>query len=372
MAASCRLLRVPLTSIPLALALAAVPTCRDLRWADLSPGSRILATQLGITNPNLSSKLAGIDSRTSQRLRDGEFDHLVFYVLQSQSFTSLPPIEPARSNESSAEPRIAAYLRTLDHPQGDRQQYFATLLQGPNPGEVLRREYRRAMRFLYEKEVRCRETSHPQTCIADLYQNRGHSSDTSSQAMIAVRAGLDWIRRQPASIPIRKVLIVGPGVDFAPRTHLREDGPPQVFQPGAVRKSLRTLGLAAGDSTVDCVDINPRVLRYAKAVCSSVYPLNVVTQTLDLPDTARYDLIIATNVLLYMSDAELLLAITSVHSMLRPGGYFLHNDARFAAKVFGDASGLPAVKFGDVIIDHSRRPALTDRFVIHRSHPHAP
>ena len=31
------------------------------------------------------------------RVREGDFDHLVFYLLQSTHFTSLPPIEPALS-----------------------------------------------------------------------------------------------------------------------------------------------------------------------------------------------------------------------------------------------------------------------------------
>jgi hypothetical protein len=30
-------------------------------------------------------------------MREGEFDHLVYYVLQSKSFTSVKPVEPALS-----------------------------------------------------------------------------------------------------------------------------------------------------------------------------------------------------------------------------------------------------------------------------------
>ena len=41
--------------------------------------------------------LAGIEDVTAQRVRDGEWDHVVFYALQSRRFTELPPVEPGVS-----------------------------------------------------------------------------------------------------------------------------------------------------------------------------------------------------------------------------------------------------------------------------------
>ena len=332
---------------------------RPLQWDDLPAPARVLAGQLGITAASFPGRLAEIDRRTGERVQEGEFDHLVYYVLQAKRFTTEPPIEPARSAvayaespshriPSEVERRIADFARIVT-PQGERQQYFARLLAGADPAATLRREYSRAMGFLYAKEVLCRRSENPQQCVAELYENRGHSSDTSEQSLRAIRAGVAWLGK-----PVKRVLIVGPGADFAPRTGLHEDGPPRVYQPAAVAKEWHAM--------VDCADINPRVLDEARGSCSATYRLNLVTETLE---HSGYDLIIATNVLLYMNDAELLLAMNSVRAMLQPGGAFLHNDARFAAKVFGEASGLPAVKFGEVMLDKDRKPPLTDRFVIH-------
>ena len=118
---------------------------------------------------------------------------------------------------------------------------------------------------------------------------------------------------------------------------------------------------------IDCADINPRVLTYARSTCDGTYKLNVITGRLKtLPG---YDLIIATNVLLYLNQPELLLAMNNIRLMLKPGGVFLHNDARFEAKLFGKASGLPAIQFAEVSVDPHHNPPLIDRFVVHLPAP---
>src|SRR5438270_11303512 len=38
-----------------------------------------------------------INTETDRRVREGEFEHLIYYVLQSRSFTREAPIEPAIS-----------------------------------------------------------------------------------------------------------------------------------------------------------------------------------------------------------------------------------------------------------------------------------
>ena len=117
----------------------------------------------------------------------------------------------------------------------------------------------------------------------------------------------------------------------------------RVYQPQVLRKELQASGLAAKDLLVDCVDINPRVLRCSASACSVAAQLNVVT---DRPREGwtRYDLIIATNVLLYMDDRELLLAFHNIRSMLSTNGAFIHNDGRFEIQLFGKAAGLSPVR----------------------------
>src|SRR5579864_4154542 len=66
-------------------------------WNQLPASARTLAAQFGIGSSNFREILAGIDRRTSERLREGYWDHLIFYMLQSRTFTPADPIEPARS-----------------------------------------------------------------------------------------------------------------------------------------------------------------------------------------------------------------------------------------------------------------------------------
>ena len=103
------------------------------------------------------------------------------------------------------------------------------------------------------------------------------------------------------------------------------------------------------------------MIGYAKKVCDDAFVLNAVTQRAD----RKYDLVVATNVLVYMTEGELLLAMNIVRAMLAPGGHFIHNDTRFETKLFGKAAGLPAVQFGTVTLDERRKPPTIDHFVIH-------
>jgi len=337
---------------------------RRPEWSGLTASARAIAAQMGINASNFEQTLAAIDRRTDERLRDGAWDELVFYMLQSRSFTAAESIEPARSAAQfipgllpgqprripdDVQARMTAFLAALAKPSNERMKYFASLV--PARGE-LESQYGRAMEFLYAKEVRCRSSDDPQGCIAELYTNRGLSSDTSLQATRIVEAAAPWVGKP------RRVLIIGPGVDFAPRTALREDGPPHVYQPAQVK---RLFGL----DQVDCVDVNPLVIGYAKGECGAIYRMNIATGFVEAP--TQWDLIIATNVLLYLDDRELMLAMNNVRRMLKPGGIFLHNDARFAVEVFGKACGLPVIRFESVTLDPKRKPPLMDRYILHRS-----
>jgi hypothetical protein len=53
-------------------------------------------------------------------------------------------------------------------------------------------------------------------------------------------------------------------------------------------------------------------------------PLDIVVERID----RRFDLIVVTNVFPYLSDTELLLALTNITAMLAPGGVLLHNEPR--------------------------------------------
>jgi hypothetical protein len=337
--------------------LAAVLVTHTVRWQDLPQTARPIAAELGFTEGNFDERIRQVRGRNQARLREGEVDHLIFYMLQSAEFTKEPPMDSARAamNEAVAR-RMGALIEALRRPSTDRQRYFATLLPA-DPKSFLEAETARVLSWIRKKEVECQSASSPQSCIAALYESRGHSSDTSPQSMAAVKAAFDWLKQNRPS-PIRRVLILGPGADFAPRTGTAA-GAIASYQPAAVRTLLRA------DSVVDCADLNPRVLKTVAGECASTVQLDISVEAIAFNDGAKYDAIIATNLLLYLNQTELFLAMRNIGSMLAPDGVFIHNDSRFEANVFGRAFGIPVIQFGSVVLDAARKPVLTDRFVIH-------
>jgi hypothetical protein len=379
------------------------------------------------------------------RVRDGDVDHLVFYLLQSTHFTSLPPIEPALSAKalvdslstaertsylggSALDPsrvpatvreRIAALLKALDVPVADaRLRYFGELTGTTFPDRTqraaaIRREYQRAMRFVYLKEFVAQRSATPAEAVADLYRSRGLSTDTAVEAGFLVSTGLGILKSLEPDRRIRRVLIVGPGLDLAPRTGLLEDGPPESYQPWAVMDALVTAGLSRmAELSVVGADINPRVVSHLRRSHDVAPTLDFVSEISESAAVAMspeykeyfealgraiagpggagqsqatvdgrlrkrirvsgaaanalsaapldivterlrgesFDLVVATNVLPYFDDTELTLATSNIASMLAPGGVFLHNEARPALDGISRAAGLP--------FEHSRHAVV--------------
>jgi hypothetical protein len=76
-----------------------------------------------------------------------------------------------------------------------------------------------------------------------------------------------------------------------------------------------------GGVLVRAVAIRPE---YASSL--QAHDLNVVAQTLDLPPGRRFDLVVATNVLVYYDRLQQALAMTNIAAMMAPGGIFLANN----------------------------------------------
>jgi hypothetical protein len=393
-------------------------------------------------------------------VREGDLDHLVFYALQSTRFTTLPPIEPALSAKALvdglSEPeretflrtseapraripapvrsRIAAFIRALDSSATDaRVAYFRALVKATFPKRSAREqallgEYLRAMRFLYEKEFVAQRSARAAEAVEELYRSRGLSTDTAVEAGYLVYLGLGVIKSLESDRRIRRVLIVGPGLDLAPRTALLELAPPESYQPWAVMDALLAFGLSRSDDLeVVGADINPRVvdhlrrsrtepptltlvsgiredenvklspeyrdyfarlgravgdaaqdpegangtlhktvrIRQAAAGSLRAERLDVVTERLDGP---TFDLVIATNILPYFDDVELMLALGNIASMLAPGGVFLHNEPRPLVGDVTAAIGLPFEQSRQAVIATVRNAPgpLVDSVWLHR------
>ena len=425
-------------------ALATAAAARSVTWADLTPAVRERLQAAGIAADSFAGRLAAIDRDDRGRVQEGDYDHLVFYVLQSAHFTTLPPIEPALSARqyvgrgpdaeaaaarrvpAAVEARIAAFLKACDSGDADpRLAYFRALVSAAGPGDLRRRlvetQYARAMTFLFEKEF----TSRSPVDTAVLYQARGLSTDTAVEAGYAVYAGLGVMKALDSSRRIRRVLIVGPGMDLAPRTGMLEVGPPESYQPWAVIDALVGLRLSRlDDLEVVAADINPRVVEHLRrapqappllhlvsgigdgdgvtlaagyreyfaalgaavgdaqpaaapaghlartvrvsrdaAAAVQAASLDIVTERFD----QRFDLIIATNILPYFDHVSRLLALSNVAAMLAPGGVFLHNDPRPAVMEDAAAADLVGEQLRQVIIASVRgAPPLADTIVLHR------
>jgi hypothetical protein len=224
------------------------------------------------------------------------------------------------------------------------------------------------------------------------------------------------------------VVIVGPGLDLAPRTGLVDAVPPQSVQPFAIVDSLLSLGLADVSALrVTSLDINPRVVswltearasalsltlasgvaasetvqpsedyrQYAGALGRSIgmstdagargddqarasRRVSVRADVTAMLDARRFDVVtdridlgadlgIVTNLLPYFDDPELTLALASISAMLGPGGILIHNEARGAVGAITTALGLPLVQSRTAIIAAVRGSApLYDSVFVHR------
>jgi hypothetical protein len=410
-----------------------------LTWQDVAPLHNRLETR-GITAATFATYVDRVRQDDARRVREGDLDHLIFYALQSTHFTKLLPIEPALSAKAlveggnrippDARARIRELLKAIESSSTDpRVTYFRALVDSTFPNanareDALLDEYRRAMKFVYDKEFVAQRTG--PDAVADLYRTRGLSTDTAVEAGYVVYHGLGILKSLDPSRQIRRVLIVGPGLDLAPRTSLLEEGPPQSYQPWTVIDALISLRLSRPDDLVVVgADINRRVVSHLLEARSAPPTLTLVTgiqQSSNIRVTNEYreyfrnlgnaighdqsgtvvpghmakrivvrsafgrtvsgeqldivterlsgspfDLVIATNILPYFDDTQLTLAISNVAAMLAPDGVFMHNEPR---PVLGDITEAVGLRFEQLrrvtIASVTDGAPLTDVVMLHR------
>lgn len=412
---------------------------RSIEYRDLEPGARQVLANQGKDARLFPDFIRALNRETEERLRAGESDDLIYFVLQATKFTRRPKIEPALSAREFvrgltpqglesylAGDAVAPLTSKVPANVKERMQDFLRALERPQPDERIRwfqksvpaaqrtlnhlcAEYARTMRFVYQKEIAKGAAG------ASLYQNRGYSSDTRIESSFALSMGLGVLKELDDGFHVRRALIVGPGLDFAPRTDLIDFYPPQSYQPFALADALLASGLAtSAELRIDCVDINDRVLDFirefprrrerrlillrgwdspeydeyfrkegrqigteraiaggksllvAKPIADLIAAekLNVITERLD--PSQRYDLIVATNVLVYFNDLELLLALSNIRSMLGEGGYLIHNELRPKVEEFSRLLEFGPLQARTLRLAGEGSHALFDSFVIHR------
>jgi hypothetical protein len=359
------------------------------------------------------------DRSVRERLVVGEADAVVNLLFFGTSFTGAPRLtaEAMRSGapgaiEAALDRRLADLLDALATRRGgERIALVRALLeaQGVRIGAPKGRE--RAAVWILENVARVRreqsalaaeveragrlpDATSRLAARSTVFRDRGIALDTSLRPAFAIEEALaDALARGLLTKgSVRRVAVVGPGLDFVDKAEGQDFYPPQSLQSLALVDSLLRLGLAdAASLRVTAFDISPLVLdhlrrardraaagegyalqlprpsdgwggplvaywqRLGEAVADAATPvtppttagpvvvravrvrptvvqlvrpvdLNVVYQRLVLPQSERFDLVVATNILVYYDTFEQCLAMANVAVMTAPGGLFLTNN----------------------------------------------
>lgn len=351
--------------------------------------------------------VAARDAHIRRRLEAGDDDSVINLLLFGTSFTRQPrasareilalarqnrlddfvrsPLVQGRIHDlvaGAAAPGPNERLQFVDRVLGratvDRARHLEAGLRG-----VLREYDAYARAPAVERSVR--------------FDDRGLSSDTSIYPGFAIEQALEAVAsmRLAGAGSVRRVAIVGPGLDFTDKREGYDFYPQQTLQPFAVIDSLIRFGLANeadvgvttfdlsqrvnehldavrqrartggayllhlprdttaswtpdlaaywdrfGDGIgeqvspmtpppgVETVDVRAVRVRPARVLAVTPHDLNIVLQRLEpLANEERFDLVVATNLLVYYDVFERSLAFANVAHMLRPGGLFLANNS---------------------------------------------
>jgi len=386
------------------------------------------------------------------RLERGDEDSIVNFLLFGTTFTSLPRalndgarIGGRQRADEIVRGRTADLIAGIASPSGNERLQFVrdvVARRGIDPttatgreqaqvyfGDLLARVAGEIDGYAREIQAVRSKPNGPEFAVrSSLYRTRGLSSDTSIRPDFAIDRALERLSSMGLveAASVRRVGVIGPGLDFTDKAEGYDFYPPQTTQPFSVIDSLRRLGVArTNDLRLTTFDLSARVNRHLEAargradagesyvvvlprdrdgrwrpdligfwknfgsrigedrtltisppdgidlratrirpeVVSSlnVRDLNIVVERLaPLADEDRFDLIVATNILVYYSVFEQSLALANVASMLRPGGLLLSNN------VLVELPTTPLHAIGDTRAIYSEHPDDTDDIVWYR------
>jgi hypothetical protein len=227
------------------------------------------------------------DAEIRARLAQGDEDSLVNFLLFGTSYTRQPRItaqqieEIKQGKHNLIEARADDLAKALAAPGNNERLLFARRLlverKRYNPGTPVSqarvREYLLGAlaRVLGEQAnylsalESARLLGNPVEEFAErsrLYRERGLSSDTSLLPNFAIEESLAKMlgRKLLAAGSVRRVAIIGPGLDFTDKQSGYDFYPQQTIQPFAIIDTLLRLGLARADALhVTTFDLSPRV-----------------------------------------------------------------------------------------------------------------
>ncbi len=355
------------------------------------------------------------DTEVRGRIDRGVEDSISNLILFGTSFTKLVRIESAENAvaeanglTAAAQARVHALVLDLPAKPGSERIVFIReflrrkgIASGSTESYLSQNLQRLAteQRAYQEKLKEAGETGDKTAVLlarGTLFQERGLSIDTSLLPNFALEDTLRVMLQKKAIRPgtMRRILIIGPGLDFTDKRDGFDFYPRQTIQPFAMLEAVGKLGLGkTKEISVVTADLNPAVNAHVAALAdrgrkggaytvqlprqisaewseeavdywkhfgeilgTSVkplpvpaalqdvtmraaairpefaarfkgYDLNAVTQTMDVPEGQGFDLVVATNVLVYYDLFQQALAMSSIAHMMNPGGIFLANHA---------------------------------------------
>ena len=232
------------------------------------------------------------------RLEQGDEDTIVNWMLFGTSFTSRPravlgAVEAGAADQELVlrrtieliSARLDDLLQALAAPGTDERRRFARaflerkgLRFTTNADKDAAREYLRAAvirvaneQDQIEQELGATGSGDPRVEFAQrsrLFRTRGLSLDTSLLPNYSIDQALTAIKARGLLKPgaVKRVAIVGPGLDFADKDVGFDFYPQQTLQPFAVLDALKRLDLASSPSDPEVVllDISPRIVDHVK------------------------------------------------------------------------------------------------------------
>jgi hypothetical protein len=285
-------LAVPSYSLPAQATVEFLPfgQIQDLMSAMMSAGAPDMPGAEIRDAASWNRWIEGRDREIRSRIDRGIEDSISNLIFFGTSYSALPPIPTSGDGEDAsgqltpaARARVHALAVAMTRPgENERvnfaREFLARSKLAPNAIEpYLEANLQRLIRD--EREYAREQSAAGQRGDADsvlmtratIYKDRGLSFDTSLEPDFAIDTMLKQMVRDKFAAPgsIRRIAVIGPGLDFADKRIGLDFYPVQTLQPFAILESVLRLGLGrSGDVRVVACDLNPSVLAHVERLAA--------------------------------------------------------------------------------------------------------